>query len=383
MSIETSGGAADRSEYSDIHEYDDTEISVLRHKIHDIGLEDDTPEAKRTREQIEKWDKAYRNNIPDGTVNPNIDKHGKLTRYNPIAKKIFSKKKRPALRKWREDLVPTAIALYPLQYPRLDRLPTPEGGKGMEVDAGTKEMFLYSLDAIGIRVRAKIMQDRLEQDVYDQGDVRWLSIACGAGVPVIEALSNLQYQSTTRFHVTMIDMDPNALHFAEHLVREAEFGENVSVNFKESNIYRSIIRADDPASEIFGDQCTEQEKQMDMIDALGIFEYLDDEVAVEILRKSHAMLRTGGKLIFANMLDTHPQRWFNQHGIGWPKIHLRSLNDLLSLVGQAGIPLEEVKINLGNDDIYAVFEIIRSTERSATDGQKSGIGAAACHEVAA
>lgn len=94
-----------------------------------------------------------------------------------------------------------------------------------------------------------------------------------------------------------------------------------------------------------------------MVDALGIFEYFDDQRSVLFLKNAYRLVRPGGVMVAANMLSDRPELAFNQRGIGWPKIFLRSREELKQLVVRAGVPVDCMAMTIPEDGVYAVVEM--------------------------
>jgi SAM-dependent methyltransferase len=246
-----------------------------------------------------------------------------------------------------------ATALYPLQRPDVDRLPS-----GAEIDDMSRAFFYHGLDAIGIRTRAKIMTNIVSEQLVDRPAARWISLACGGAVPVIDALKACGEMNLV--HLDLVDYDNSALEFASDLAsNEAKLQKVPSFNSEselrsytthEQNLIRGLI-ADDSLIEKFG------ENSSDVVDALGIFEYFSKKDSTTFLRNAHRLVREDGVLVIANMLADRPQLEFNRRGVGWPQLYPRSLEELAEIVVDAGIAPEKARIIVPEDGIYAVVEI--------------------------
>ena len=116
------------------------------------------------------------------------------------------------------------------------------------------------------------------------------------------------------------------------------------------NLLRDLIATDKLVKELGAES-------MDFVDALGIFEYFKDGPSARFLANAYKLVKPGGALVAANMLDTHPEIDFNQRVIGWPTIYPRSIDDLKSIIKEAGIDQENVSVTIPSDGIYAIFEI--------------------------
>lgn len=269
---------------------------------------------------------------------------------NPVAAWVYNAK--PALRTWRTDLVPSAKALTPLYNAEDWTLPT-----GQEIDPKTRNYFLHSLDAIAIRARAAIMSAIAAGYLAPRGTTRWASLACGAAIPVFRTLES---QASGHVDVTLIDLDADALAHAAELASRKGFHEDTDFRLLQRHLIRDLVATSRLVDELGAES-------MDFVDMLGIFEYIPDEFngfksAAAFLQNAFRLVKPGGALVAANMLDTHPLLDFNQRGVGWPQIYPRSQAEILRVIANAGIPAEQVTMTIPDDGIYAVVEIRKPAE---------------------
>lgn len=246
-----------------------------------------------------------------------------------------------------------AVALYPLQRPHIDYLPS-----GEAIDEKSRAFFFHGLDAIGIRTRAKIMTEITSRYLNDRPAARWVSLACGGAVPVIDALK--ECEGIGMVHLDLIDFNTDALSFASDLAtREAHLQQVPTYDEKnqlrsytthEINLIRGLIVTDSLVDQ-FG------EKSSDVVDALGIFEYFSKKDSTAFLKNAYRLVRDDGVLVIANMLADRPQMEFNRRGVGWPDLYPRSTEELTEIIVDAGIDPQNVRMIIPEDGIYAVVEI--------------------------
>ena len=266
---------------------------------------------------------------------------------NPAAARLFDPGWRPALTHWREHHVPTAAALVPLQRP--DRRMLADGTPFSPHD---DDWYRHSLDAIGIRSRASIMGDVLQRSVAASGKRthRWLSLACGASIPVFEAAHALRVAGHS-VEITLADFDGNALELARELAAEYDLVDCVEL-VRMNVLSPERLAAFDAAS-------------YEVIDILGLFEYLPDADRISerrvtlgaagLLRAARVLLAPGGTLVFANMLDSHPRLAFLLNVIQWPHLLPRSSSEVEALMHAAGLAPGGSSAFVAEDGVYAVY----------------------------
>ncbi|MEH3077390.1 MAG: class I SAM-dependent methyltransferase [Quadrisphaera sp.] len=274
---------------------------------------------------------------------PEVADGGVVTHGNPVAEWLY---RSDALSEWRTELVPSAIALYPVQRQH-EHLPS-----GAAHDETTTLVLRHSLDAAGIRTRAMVMSDAVglaeARCASEPEPGLWVSLACGAAVPVLDARADLGSSA----HVVLVDVDPQALAFAGQLAERAGLVRDQDFTVLHRDLVRSLVVHDDLITEI-------GEQRAAVVDALGIFEYFSDASAVRLLRNAYRLVRPGGSLVVGNMLADRPQLAFNQRGAGWPGLHVRSVEQLAGLVQRAGLPLDRTTISIPQDGVYAVVDVVR------------------------
>ncbi|MDB5168565.1 MAG: hypothetical protein JWO55_823, partial [Candidatus Saccharibacteria bacterium] len=258
------------------------------------------------------------------------------------------------LQSWAIDAMQAhAAALYVLQRPYSDRMPSDDA-----IDDKSRAFFFHGLDAIGIRTRAKIMTEISTRYLNDKPAARWVSLACGGAVPVIDALK--ESEEIGMIHLDLVDFNQDALNFASELATREASLQKVSTYSKESelrsyttheiNLIRGLIATDSLVDQL-------GEGNSDMVDALGIFEYFSKKDSTTFLRNAYRLVRDDGVMVIANMLSDRPQIEFNKRAVGWPKLYPRSVEELAEIITDAGIDPQNARIIIPDDSIYAVVEI--------------------------
>lgn len=247
----------------------------------------------------------------------------------------------PVMDAWRQT-IPSAAALHPLYEP-LGTL-----GSGEAIDLPASTAFIHGKDGRGIRSRGAVLTALLAEE---SGDGRWASLACGAARPTCEAVAVVRSQGQD-VRAAVLDWDDSALDLARRTATEfgvAEHVETHRVNVLKAARVQEVVP---PGS------CS-------AVECLGFFEYLpvretEGRVdAVAFLSLAYSLVAPGGQLVFANMLDTHPELPFTLHAVRWPMIVPRSLEEILEIVDLAGIERSAVELWLPEDGVYAVLSVRR------------------------
>lgn len=277
---------------------------------------------------------------------------------NPATTEIFDKTKFPAIHRWRTKYVPTAEALIPLQRPDLGML-----YDGTVLSNEEAAWFAHTLDAIGLRSRAAVMQEVLVRISKKAEYKNWLSLASGASLPILQAAVEVK-KSNKEPSITAVDYDKNALKISKNLASQFDV--------RKFKISRANILDEKSLRKVLKD------KKSDVVEILGLFEYLNEEdwfyryhkVVVRFKRKllgaknflnlAYSFVDVGGVLIFGNMLDSHPHLSFTLDVIQWPHIKPRSIKEVLDIVKHAQLPGEyEISIYLPEDGVYALYVLHR------------------------
>ncbi|MGV9001539.1 MAG: hypothetical protein ACOH18_01110 [Candidatus Saccharimonadaceae bacterium] len=328
------------------HEYTRREVLV-------IDESDSNPELREQYRQVgDHFERILRlhpdmegTSIKDGVVT--------IPEDNPAANWLYHDKDGNSTQmiEW-AGRFPTAIALEPLQ--RLDK-----GGEWLadgELDERTLELFTNMVDGIGLRNRGriytKLLVEYAQKNKLDELVI--ISLGSGAAVPNIQATLELEAHNTTA-HWKFFDFDSGALMFAQALVEGNDFKHST---FDYGPTWENPeTGATEPKGQNYLRAFSVEDESVDVVDALGLWEYLTAEQAARFAKKLFAKVKSGGSLIVSNMLPSRPQREFNQKAVGWPGLYLRSETDLLSIVTSAGIDTQYVTMTHSQDGVYVVMEI--------------------------
>jgi len=93
------------------------------------------------------------------------------------------------------------------------------------------------------------------------------------------------------------------------------------------------------------------------VENTGLTEYFNDMIAAKLVKNGWDSTAPDGGFVFSNMTDTRDQLDLNQRGVGWNKMHTRSLTQLAELIEAAGIDPSLATVYAPSDGLYYVVEI--------------------------
>jgi extracellular factor (EF) 3-hydroxypalmitic acid methyl ester biosynthesis protein len=123
----------------------------------------------------------------------------------------------------------------------------------------------------------------------------------------------------SKIHFDCLDMDSKAIEYSKQLLN----GSNITFFCENAFRFRS-------------------EKQYDLIWSAGLFDYLDNEKFVFLLRSLMKMLTINGKMVIGNFSTLNPSRNYMEFG-EWFLFH-RDITELTELAGKAGVDPDSVSI---------------------------------------
>lgn len=241
-------------------------------------------------------------------------------------------------------LMPGAQALEPVHDPEQKHLTTKK-----RIDPITRRLFRHGPDAIAIRART-VMAGWIAHDYvssHQKGSIHWLSLAGGTSVPTMLMIEASGIDKR-RIRYANIDQDSKAIEIA----REITAIENLDPS--STNILTGDVFDEKTIS------VATNHMPVDIIDMMGIFEYLDREQSIKLLISAYGLLKKGGIIITCNMRSDHSHLNLHKRGIGWPDVRPRTVEDLIELVQEASIPKSNIDIYHTGDGIYHVLKILKS-----------------------
>lgn len=251
----------------------------------------------------------------------------------------------PVLEAWR-TVIPSAAALHPLYGP------TETLADGTPLDEVASRIFTHTLDGRGIRSRGAVLAWLLEHEYRERVAGTWASLACGAGVPVCRGAAGLRAADGPT-EILLLDRDRSALDLTLSVATREGVDGLIRPIAADVLDVEAVHRAVEPGS------CA-------VVECLGFFEYLPTNPpagwigAADFLSIAWALVKPGGVLLFANMLDTHPELPFTMHAVRWPYIVPRSVEDVREVVSMAGLERDALEVWLPDDGVYAVYALTKA-----------------------
>jgi len=180
-------------------------------------------------------------------------------------------------------------------------------------------------NAQAVRNRLKIAKRELKKAIVEQarakkGKVEIVSLAAGSAQAVIEVISELQNSqsvpNTISVRALLVDIDTTALRYAQKLAEQ----HNVShlIETKEDNVLR------------FDHALKKLDCSPDIVEMMGLLDYLDDKLAVLLIKKIHRVLPKNGIFLTCHI---HPnsEEFFVRNVVNWNMLYrsVRKLNELI------------------------------------------------------
>lgn len=155
------------------------------------------------------------------------------------------------------------------------------------------------------------------------GATRMISLGSGSAADIAQGLEALGDDERRRTHVTLLDLDPHALEFAER--RLAPLGAGGIVAAREN-----LLRLPRKPPERFG-------APADLIACTGLFDYLTTADGAALLDWLWRALAPGGRLLVFNFAPWHTSRAYMEWIGNWYLLY-RNEGELRALAELAGIP---------------------------------------------
>ncbi len=186
------------------------------------------------------------------------------------------------------------------------KIPEGDGKLGRLIDG----WLLKQAPAQAVRNRRRLLCRLLDQlfreKLTHQGALNLINLACGPARELFDLLSTCQYSH--RIHALCMDIDPEALKFADRRVNTNTH--NADIRFMCENVIKWALGR---AKHDLGPQ--------DIIYSSGLCDYLDRRLMLRLIRRCYEQLKPDGILILGNFSPLNPDRPFMDNMLYWRLIH--------------------------------------------------------------
>lgn len=184
-------------------------------------------------------------------------------------------------------------------------------------------------NARSIRNRLILVKKELNQLVRETAKhknvVHVLSIGSGSARSVLETIA-LFNGGSPQIKALLIDMDQSAIEFSKALAHE------LGINGCATRLTGNFFRLERDAAEF----------NPEIVELVGLLDYLTDRQVVVLLGKVHRLLVPGGYLVTGN-ITPNSEMAFVTKGINWPMTY-RTPEELHRLLVEAGFSAQTIKI---------------------------------------
>jgi extracellular factor (EF) 3-hydroxypalmitic acid methyl ester biosynthesis protein len=176
-----------------------------------------------------------------------------------------------------------------------------------------------------VRNRMRLMRDWIVQGVRQRPAMKIAVVGSAFGLEVRDALLDLTPQERTQVSITLLDLDPAAIAFARQQLANLLRPEQLVA--QSVNLFR-MPRRPQLAAPLVG---------IDLLLCPGIFDYLDDVAADQMLRLFWDTLAQGGRMTVMQLAPHNPSRALMEWIGNWHLIY-REEAELRRVVNEADIP---------------------------------------------
>lgn len=154
--------------------------------------------------------------------------------------------------------------------------------------------------ALSVRARREYLAALIDEVAAERpGEARMLSVACGH-LREAGRSAAIRERRVGAFYALDQDLESLALVHREN-------GAN-GVNAMPGSV-RTVLRGETKL------------RELDLVYAAGLYDYLDDGIAARLTEKMFGMLRAGGRLVVANFSDVTPEAALMEAFMDWPLIY--------------------------------------------------------------
>lgn len=213
-----------------------------------------------------------------------------------------------------------------------------ERGAGSTILVRAIDTFwMHIRNAQAVRNRLKIATEELHgaalHTAAKHGSVKILSLAAGSAQGVIAVLAAMRRRGILA-EAVLVDLDPTALEYAMRFAREAGVEDRITTHVGHVHKFPQFIGDFRP----------------DIVEMMGMTDYLPDSFATAVFRKIQRHLRPGG-YFFTCHIHPNAESYFLRHAVNWDMLY-RTKTELERLVRQGGF--HDVRLETEPHGIHSV-----------------------------
>jgi len=226
--------------------------------------------------------------------------------------------------------------------------------------------WINMANAQAVRNRKKLvvreLVEAMRKAYNNDSRIRLLSIASGSAQAVFEALKVIfdSYPEITDIKVVFLDSDNSALEKSRQLAKDFNF---TGVFFYSGNGVLPVLY-DDLFSYIQGDALRFAEAvgvlggQPNVIEMVGLTDYLNSRMAATLFKKIYRTLASGGTFLSGNICPNF-ERHFMRLVIDWNEMIYRTPQKMSQILADTDIPPSQMQIMLEPQRLHMVTKIFK------------------------
>ena len=189
-----------------------------------------------------------------------------------------------------------------------------------------------------------------------------LSLACGPAKEVqwwLDQAGDLPHP----VQINLLDQDGGALDAAHGaLTRRLSAREDGSANVSIRGLHLSVRQLLRQKDADLAEFVSHTVRDLDLIYSAGLFDYLPDPVAQELVRVLYGALAPGGRLLIGNLRNTPDTTWWMDHVFAWHLIY-REEDAMLDMASSLGDTPASVGLRLDETERCFFLEVVKPTDR--------------------
>ena len=182
------------------------------------------------------------------------------------------------------------------------------------------EFYWHGMNCQALRNRYKLVKKELRKAISEfsnEKEIKIMSLACGAGQALIEVVAEFKNKNIF-VRAKLVDFSAEALEHAKKLAEQ--YGVADRIEYSQVNI--------DDNENYF------KNFKPKIVEMLGFLDYVEQDKAINFVKKIYNILPKGGKLITCNIAP-NVEQYFLKWVIDWPMFYRRP-KDLLEIGQQSG-----------------------------------------------